>query len=262
MKRTMARAMVPFLLVCASTAAIAQVNALPATRHILVYGEAQARAIPDRFKIALEFEVVDLDADLARRKVEAHVSEVLTQLKVAGVPTSEIVATSLKIVPRQRYDEKLREQVFVGTAVSRSLSARFSDQTKVQSFLANITTSQEQRVTGLTTELSDEPTLRAALREKSIESSREKARVIADAYSATLGAVYSVSDVAPQFQYGIREGNWPSSYQWSRNRAGAGTLDRIEVTGSRVAGAPPAESLQAGYVNFEDKIYAVFLIAD
>jgi uncharacterized protein YggE len=33
----------------------AQVNALPQARHILVYGQAQARAIPDRFKIELTF---------------------------------------------------------------------------------------------------------------------------------------------------------------------------------------------------------------
>ncbi|MDQ3269902.1 MAG: SIMPL domain-containing protein [Pseudomonadota bacterium] len=245
-----------------SSPALAQVNALPAARHILVYGEAQARAIPDRFTIALEFEVVDPDADVARRRVESHVEAVLTQLKAAGVPTSEIVATSLRIVPRQRYDEGTREQVFIGTAVSRSLSARFSDQTRLQSFLANITTSKEQKVTGLTTELADEKALREALREKAIESSQKKARVIADAYGASLAGVYSVSDVAPQFEYGIQEGNWPSAYQWSPDMASAGTLDRIQVTGSRAAGAPAAESLQVGYVTFEDRIYAVFLIAD
>lgn len=250
------------LLGCMSNTVLAQVNALPPTRHILVYGEAQARAIPDRFKIAMEFEVVDSDADTARRKVEAHVADVLQKLKSAGVPASEIVATSLKIEPRHRYDQNSREQVFVGTQVSRALTARFEDQESLQLFLVAIATSQEKTIASLTTELSDESRLRELLREKSIKSSLEKALAIANSYGATLGSIYSVSDVAPQFEYGIREGTWPSSYHWSRDRAGAGELDRIEVTGSRVAGAPSAESLQSGYVTFEDKIYAVFLLAD
>ena len=112
------------------------------------------------------------------------------------------------------------------------------------------------------TELANEAELRKALREKAIESSREKAETIAKAYGAKLGGLYSVSDVAPQFQYGIREGSWPSTYQWSRLQENDGyTLDRIEVTGSRMKRSD-VESFQTGYVTFTDKIYAVFLLAD
>ena len=59
----------------------AQVNALPPTRHILVYGDAQARAIPDRFRIAIEFEATDLNPDVARQAVEAHVADTLAKLQ-------------------------------------------------------------------------------------------------------------------------------------------------------------------------------------
>lgn len=241
--------------------AAAQVNALPPTRHILVYGDAHARAIPDRFKIAIKFEAVDLDADVARRKVENHVTNVLAKLEAADVAGSDIVATSLQIGPRERYDQKLQEQVFIGTVVSRSLTATFSQQAKLEAFLADIKTSKELQVSEVTTQVSDEPALRRALREKAIESSLEKARTIAKAYGARVDKVYSVSDVAPQFEYGIREGSWPSSYQWSRSDSGNTTLDRIEVTGSRIK-RTDLESFQTGYVSFEDKIYAVFLIAD
>lgn len=241
--------------------AVAQVNALPPTRHILVYGDAHARAIPDRFKIAIKFEAIDMDTDAARRKVEDYVKDVLAKLKAADVPSNEIVATSLQIGPRERYDQKLQDQVFLGTAVSRSLTAKFSKQSKLEAFLADIETSKELQVSEVTTEVSDEQALRKALREKAIDSSLEKAKTIAKAYGARVDKVYSVSDVAPQFEYGIREGNWPSSYQWSRSDSGSTTLDRIEVTGSRIK-RTDIESFQTGYVSFEDKIYAVFLIAD
>ena len=251
------------LLVALATGdAIAQVNALPPTRHILVYGDAEARAIPDRFKITLNFDAVDLDPDMARQRVEADVQKVLAQLKLANVALGEIVATSIQVGPRQRYEQAKQEQVFIGTGVSRTLTARFEKQADLERFLASIETSRELMISAVTTELSDEQALRSALREKSIESSRTKAQVIAKAYGARLGAVYSVSDVAPQFEYGIQEGTWPSRYQWQANQGDSGgSLDRIEVTGSRLS-ASARESLQTGYVTFHDKIYTVFLLAD
>lgn len=241
--------------------AFAQVNALPPTRHILVYGNAQARAIPDRFKIALNFEAIDPSPDLARKRVEDNVQAVLKKLGSAHVAPGEIVATSLRIEPRQRYDSERREQVFQGTAVTRTVTARFNRQSDLQLFLADLRTSEELQVSAVTTELSEEKELRAALRQKSIESSREKAEVIAKAYGARISGVYSVSDVAPQFQYGIQEGGWPSKYEWRRRDGYAGSLDRIEVTGTRLERGAP-ESMQTGYVAFDDKIYAVFLLAD
>lgn len=257
-----ARAIAFVLLSLVAGAVQAQVNALPPERHILVFGEAQARAIPDRFKIALEFEAVDADADAARRRVEANVADVLAKLKQAGVPEGEIVATSLQIGSRERYDEKRGEDVFVGTEVSRRITARFPSQAALEEFLGRIRTSKELKVSNVTTELADEPALRKALRQKAIESSRQKAETIAAAYGARLGGLYSVSDVAPQFQYGIREGSWPSSgYEWVVAEDIGGSLDRIQVTGSRAAAAP-STSFQTGYVNFNDKIYAVFLLAD
>ena len=42
----------------------------------------------------------------------------------------------------------------------------------------------------------------------------------------------------------------------------ATTLDRIEVTGSRLERAGVDTSLQSGYVTYTDKIYTVFLLAD
>lgn len=248
------------LLVAVSGNSLAQVNALPPTRHILVYGDAQARAIPDRFKIKLEFDAVDVDADIARRSVEANVSDMLAKLKQIGVPDNEIVATSLQVATRQRYDQKLQEQVFLGTGVSRSMTARFPAQKMLEAFLAQVKTSKELRISDVSTELSDEAALRKELRQKSIQSTREKADVIAKAFGARLDGLYSVSDVAPQFEYGIQEGSWPTLYQW--NRVGQGrSLDRIEVTGSRIS-ATDIESFQTGYVDFEDRIYAVFLLED
>lgn len=245
-----------------STGALAQVNALPPTRHVLVYGDAEARAIPDRFKITLQFEAVDPDADAARLRVEQNMQDVLARLKKSGVRENEIVATSLQIGSRERFDEKLREPVFLGTEVKRSLTATFASLKALQAFLGGLETSKDLKVSSVDTALADEQGLRKALREKSIQASREKAETIARAYGATLGKLYSVSDVAPQFEYGIRAGNWPSAYLWSQPRAmDVYTLDRVQVSGTRLTSSD-IESFQTGYVTFQDRIYAVFLLAE
>ncbi|KQZ56404.1 MULTISPECIES: SIMPL domain-containing protein [unclassified Lysobacter] len=246
-----------------SNVAQAQVNALPPTRHILVYGDAQARAVPDRYKIAMQFDAVDADPAAARERVETQVQDVIGKLKAVGVAEHEIVATSLQIDARQRYDSESREQVFLGTGVRRTLTARFGQKQALERFLATVRTSKELSISGVTAELASEAELRRQLRQKSIESSREKAEVIARAYGAKLGGVYSVSDVAPQFQYGVQEGSWPTAYDWNTYgyAAGSGNLERVVVSGSRLrAGAAP--SFQAGYIDFQDKIYTVFLLAD
>jgi uncharacterized protein YggE len=244
----------------AACAAHAQVNALPQARHILVYGEAQARAIPDRFKIEMTFSTTDASADVARRKVEQNLQGAIAKLKAVAVQENEIVATALQIEPSNDYDQAQHKQVFKGIAVTRKLSARFSGQASLKQFLSGLVTSEEVQVSGVTTELSTEPELRKQLRQKAIESTRDKADVIARAYGVHLAGLYSVSDTAPQFDYGITEGDWPAMYRWDASD-GQTTLDRIEVTGSRISQAD-MESFETGYVNFDDKIYAVFLITD
>ncbi|MFS8064421.1 MAG: SIMPL domain-containing protein, partial [Luteimonas sp.] len=190
-----------------------------------------------------------------------YLQDSIAKLKASSVPENEIAATSLEIEPRTEYDSEQRKQHFKGIGVTRKLSARFTDQAKLKDFLSKLDTSEEVQVSGVTTELSSEPELRKQLRQKAIKSTREKAEVIAKAYGVHLAGLYSVSDTAPQFEYGITEGDWPTMYQWHHTNEGAGSLDRIEVTGSRISQAD-IESFQTGYVNFGDKIYAVFLISE
>lgn len=252
------RRLIAALALClSSTAVTAQVNALPSARHILVYGDAEARAIPDRFKIQISFDVVDRDAGSARRRVESYVENVVASLKESGIDENEIVATAMSIEPRMREDERTGEDVFVGTEVQRSLTATFDRKEVLERFIASLKTSRELTVSSVTTELSDEAALRKALREKSIEATREKAAAIAKSYGTRLGALYSVSDVAPQFQYGVSAGRWPSGYDWFGESQ---SLDRVTVTGSRIERNRVA--LQTGYVTYTDRIYAVFLLAD
>ena len=268
--RTMKKLLFTAILGIASSTAFAQVNALPPTPHILVFGHAEARAIPDQFKISMSVSVTDPSADAAREKVQAHVEQIFAGLKQVGVSKNETTATTLSIEPHSEYDRKAEETVYKGVQVTRQIGATFDDLSKLQHFLANVSASKELQISGITTGLRDEMRLREQLRVKAIESTLEKAKSIAQAYAAKLDGLYSVSDVAPEVSYGIKAGAWPV-YSYNMNSR---NLERIEVVGSRIKrgvdyeSTQPVttltradiESLQTGYVTFEENIYAVFLL--
>ena len=235
-----------------------QVNALPEHPHILVYGSATARAVPDRFRLTLTVKHTDPSADLSRKRVAGLFDEIIEQLESVGVTKDEIEGTTLVIQTVERWNDQTRTQQFLGIQVSRDIKARFDDNETLERFMKLLKTSENVTVGGVQAELADELSLRNQLRAKAIEDSKTKAVSIARSYDARLGSLYSVSDVAPEFSYGIHEGQWPATYQWNAD-AGEQTLDRVEVTGSRVASAG-GESFHAGYITFESKLYAVFLL--
>ena len=240
---------------------LAQANAIPEAPHILVYGSAVGRAVPDRFEVTVLVEYVDPSADVARKQAAALFDAVLEGMRGAGAPDRGIEATHLEIGTQHRFNESTRRQEYEGIRVSRKLTARFDSTEKLSRFLAGLDTSQHVQVERTGTSLSTEPQLRAELRRKAIEDSVAKARLLAEAYGVALGPLYSVSDVAPEFSYGVHEGQWQSLYHWSRDGGGKYALDRITVTGSRLEPSR-FESFAAGELSIEERLYAVFRLGD
>jgi uncharacterized protein YggE len=252
-------ALLALTLMAATPAARGQANAIPAQRHILVYGEAEARAVPDRFRIGVALSTLDPDVDVARNKAEAHFRRLIGVLQALKVPDGAVEATTLRIEREERYDSATESQKYAGMRVERDIQVAFEDIETLRAFLARVVTSEEVSVSGIETARSDEGELRSALRGEAIISARAKAERIAKDFGVRLGGLYSVSDVAPEFSYGVREGRWPERLEWQASSENGGQLDRVVVTGTRLR---DAESFSAGTTTFKDRIYAVFLLVD
>lgn len=165
---------------------------------------------------------------------------------------AETHASNLSIEPRTEYrDDK---QVFVGTEVSRTVDATFDNWDKLRAFIALVPADKEVQINSMNAHRSDIGEIKLRLRKAAIENSRQAAGKIANAYGPKLEGVYSVSEVAPNFAYGVQAGSWQSP----------GALQEATVTGSRMP--PPqvreiAADLRVGTMTIQQDIYAVYLTA-
>jgi uncharacterized protein YggE len=250
MRKWLAVLLVLFVPVLAS----GQVNTLPSAPHLLVKGHAEARVVPDRFTIHLNVDVTNMSPDVARQRVEAHMQQLFKALDANGALKGQTHASSLGIQPQTDYEDG--KSVFKGTEVSRSIDATFDSLGGLRKFIAQVPADKEVQIGNVQTARSDIGAIELKLREAAIDNSKQAAKKIAAAYGVRIIGVYAVSDVAPDFAYGVQAGSW----------GGPQTLQSISVTGS--APPPPAPPsvaeppvLRVGTMDVEQDIYAVYLTA-
>lgn len=238
----------------------AQANTIPSQPHLLVKGEARRTVMPDRFGLQLNIEETDVDADLARRKVQDNVARVLALFKQHDAVQDSVRADNLRIAPATEYQQG--KYVFVGTKVSRQLHGRFATPKALQGFLTALKANESVQVTSMSPTYSGEVELRRTLKGEAAAQTRQSAKDLATAYGARVSSLYSISDVAPDFAYGIQAGEWPQPgvYGYEKEEILEARPNDITVTGSRAAA--PAESIEAGPITYTENVYAIFLISD
>lgn len=214
----------------------AQLNALPSAPHLLVKGHAEGHYVPDRFTIKLLVVVVDKVPAHARAKVETYMRQIFSALEKNGALPGQTQASSLSIGPKTENSND--KEVFVGTEVSRTVNATFDSADKLSGFVANVNANGELQVSETEVARSDADALQQELRKRAIVDSQQSAKEIAGAYGLTIKGVYSVSEVAPDYSYGMRSG-------------------RAAVTVSEMT--LPGVALRVGTIELEQDIYAVYL---
>ncbi len=249
-------------LLLAAPAAQAQVNALPSLPHLLVKGEASRDVVPDRFTVSVTLTAVDMQPDAARERVQANLAALLKSLARprSGAIAESVDATVFSVAPEYVYEAQRR--VFKGTKVTRQLRVTFRDPDGTRAFLAGLQASEDVLIAGIEPTYSGETVLRGELKAEAMRQTRQTAELLASSYGTRIRSLYSVSDVAPSFAYGIQAGRWPAA------RRGEGMpptvfdspspMDAVSVTGSRIT----PESIAVGTIAIAENLYAIFLLAE
>ena len=244
------RVLLTIMLLLVSGLAQSQINSLPSQPHLLVKGAATKTVRPDRFSITVQLQATDLSAEEARKRVAADAARVLEAFRKNGARQGNIEASELSMRPEQMYEG--RQQVFKGTQVQRSLKATFDSLDAVRACLAELKTSENLHISGVTTAYSGEAELRAKLKQEAVQQTRESAQQLAKAYGTHITGLYAISDVAPSFQYGIQAGYWPQRKSLSPSLYASASAADIGAT---------VEAMEAGDLVIQENVYAVFLIA-
>lgn len=238
--------------------AAAQVNTLPSAPHLIVKGHAETRVMPDRFTIQLNVDVTNLSPAIAREQVEVHMRQLLQALQKDGAMPHQTHASTLSIQPASDYENG--KSVFKGTDVSRSINATFDSLDKLRAFIAAVPADKAVQIGSVQTSRSDIAAVSLRLRHAAIENSKQAAEKIAAAYGVKIIGIYAVSEVAPDFAYGIQAGSWSGP-------AGVAEESVMSTPAAPAAPPPPADvapalspSLRVGTQTVAENIYAVYLI--
>lgn len=223
----------------------AQVHALPDAPHILVKGHAEGRYVPDRFSIWLQVSVTDMNAAKARHRVEMRVKKIIANLDRSGALPESTHATSLSITASN--ETRNGQEVFAGTQVQRSIWATFDSLDHLRRFIGSVPASSEVQILETKAARSDVEKIKLDLRKKAIQRSISAARSIAGAYGMKIKGVYSVSDVEPQYAYGIESGT-------------SGTGEMTVSANAKLSLSDVVPAFRAGTITIQQDIYAVYLI--
>ena len=255
------RLLLAMLLASPWLASAQQAGSVPSQPHLLVKGQAEHKVKPDRFSIDLLLQETDMDADAARARVQANARRVVEAMKASGALAETIDASTLSIAPHHEYDE--RKQVFRGTRVSRNIRGAFGSTDGLRRLLGQLQTSEALQVSGMRSGYSGAGPLRARLKAEAAGQARRSAEGLARAYGTRIAGLYTISDVAPSFAYGVHAGTWPAAadgptFQQPAPPAPVADIGAVVVSGSRI----DPEVLESGTLTFTENVYAIFLIAE
>lgn len=239
--------------------ALAQVYALPDAPHLLVRGHAEGSYVPDRFTVRLQVTATDPSPGKARARVETRIDALFRSIDRHHALPALTRASSLSMSEATRYQDG--RQVHEGTEVDRTVSVTFDRLERMKAFIGDLPASKEVLVQSTGVGRSDRDVLMMKLRAKAIANSRAAARQLAKAYGMRIVGVYSISEVAPDFSYGVQAGSWQAGNRVSVSSAVAPPAPPSPKIIKRAAPPPVPTHLRTGSIQLSQDMYAVYLIA-
>lgn len=212
---------------------------LPDAPHIVVSGQGEVSAKPDAARVQFDFESRAPQPLPAKQAVDAAVNRLLGGLDAYGVADDDITASSLDASEDVDYGDD-GERTSNGFVASRSVTVLLKDIDRLNDFLDSGLAAGAHGIGSVGFESSRKDALREEARKEAVADARAKAAEMAAAFGARLGPVYSIGSINSLYQ----------------NQYGAITLDRIEVTGSRIGSGRYVQPK----VEYTETVNAVFAL--
>lgn len=211
---------------------------LPDSPHVVASGEGKVTVAPDLATVTISAQYRNPVAATAKQSVDRSIAAFLALAPQFGLGSQDVTASDLSLSEDVDYDQRDR-RVSNGFIARREVNVRLRTIERLGEFLDAAVAAGLNEIDSVSFESTRKETLKLQARAKAVADAREKAAGLAEAFGTSLGAVYSINSVTS----GLGDGY-------------GGTLDRVQVTGSR-ARADTGRYLQPR-VDYTERVSAVF----
>jgi uncharacterized protein YggE len=190
---------------------------LPDAPHIVVSGEGKVSVKPDSVRIRFDFLQRASRPLPAKQSVDAAVNRLLDMLDAYGIGSDDVTASGLSASEDVSYTDD-GTRVSNGFVAERNVTVVMGQIDRLNEFLDSGLRSGADEIGNVSFESTEADRLRKEAKRKAVDAAKLKAEEMAVAFGADLGPIYSIDSVNSRFTSGY----------------GSTTLDRIEVTGTRI----------------------------
>lgn len=182
------------LALLSSAAAWAQDESASSNRRgVLVSGQGEVSAKPDRARVTMGVDAFSIDLKTAEGEANKTARTFLVQARALGIADADISTTAVNINPEYAWIEQTHTQKLTGYRAQRQIEVVLRDLDKLGDLLLRSTAAGISRVSPTQLESSRAAELGNQALAKAAADAREKAGLLAEALGAKLGPVYRIN---------------------------------------------------------------------
>jgi len=202
-------------------------------RSISTNGYGEIKVEPDMAQLHLSVTVTRKKALEAKGETDQRVNNLISDLKKTGIKDADITASSLQTSPRYQHSNNSGRK-FVGYQASRNIVVTIRDLDQFTDIMDIALANDIQTIGRIAYRSSAENDHREQARSNAIADSKNKASLLAEAYGAELGAIYTInyhSNYAAQNNAHIEQAVMADAVRMSSNSVGSrGVYKPREIT--------------------------------
>ena len=169
-------------------------ESLPTEPHIVVTGNYKMKVVPDTLHMSLSIIETGKEVAPVSQRVESRSATLITSLKALGINKKDINSSALRITPH--YNWRNKEQVYVGTEVSRNIVITLRDLSLYDRLIRTLLEIRVGRINSSRLQSSKEPEFRKQAMQRAVDDARIKAELLLSNISEKLGSVFSINQLS------------------------------------------------------------------
>ncbi len=211
-----------------------------AQARVTVQGEGTVSVDPDQAQVRFGIATHHGDPEEARAQNAQASAKAMNRVRALGVPDADMKLETLRLQPRQEYDQENRRYVQVGFEAVREVLVTLKELDKLPTLIAEIVQGGANRLNGVTYDIADREGVRQEALRAAALNARAKAHLLTETLGAKLGAVLEINENGIQIPR--------STYQ-------------LESMARSADAAPEPEAYASGQIEVVARVTVVFEIA-